>query len=58
MDTPLCRDCRYFEPSDAGGRGLAGYGYCRKADTPDLRARFFPETSDCWLMKNKREARL
>ena len=49
-----CRDCLYYEPSNARGRGLSGYGYCRKAATPELRARFFHEASTCWLIAEKK----
>ena len=51
-----CSDCHYYEPSDAQGRGLPGYGYCRLANTPELRARFFPASSSCWLADAKRQA--
>ncbi|MFN4325216.1 MAG: hypothetical protein ACK4FP_04950 [Azonexus sp.] len=47
-----CRDCLHYLSSDEANKprsGLAGYGYCKAAPSIELRARFFHETSACWL---------
>lgn len=48
-----CRSCLHFLPSQKAAAprpGLLGYGYCKAAPTPALRARFFHESQgDCWV---------
>jgi len=47
-----CRDCLHYLSSEEANKpraGLLGYGYCKAAPTVELRSRFFPETSVCWL---------
>jgi hypothetical protein len=55
-----CRDCIHFLTSaHANQRAvLAGYGYCKAAPDIILRARFFHEQSNCWLVPQRfQEAR-
>lgn len=57
----LCRDCVHYLSSEDPNRprsGLAGYGYCKAGATPELRARFFPETTGrCWLPETRYQER-
>lgn len=50
-----CRDCLHYLPSsEAIQRAvLDGYGYCKVAPTPELRARFFAADGACWLVPNR-----
>ena len=47
-----CRDCHHYLDSAEANKpraGLDGYGYCKAAPSIELRARFFHESSACWL---------
>ncbi len=39
-----CGGCERKAPST-----LAGYGYCRSAPTIETRARFVPDSQECWI---------
>ena len=40
----VCGKCENSKPSP-----LAGYGYCKSAPTLLTRARFVPDTQECWI---------
>ena len=47
-----CRDCQHYLPSAEAYKprpGLEGYGFCKAAPTLERQARFFHESSACWL---------
>ena len=50
-----CKNCVHFLTSaQAAQRAvLDGYGYCKAAPTPELRARFFSDGGNCWLEHNR-----
>lgn len=54
-----CRDCFHFLSSaQAAQRAvLDGYGYCQAAPSVELRARFFPDSGNCWLATNRYQER-
>mgnify|MGYP000942101579 CR=1 FL=1 len=56
-----CRQCQHYHDSTDANKprwGLVGYGYCKAAPSPELRARFFPDTTaPCWLDANQYKER-
>lgn len=54
-----CRACLHYLPSaDAAQRAvLDGYGYCKAASSPELRARFFSADGTCWLVPTRYQER-
>jgi hypothetical protein len=54
-----CRTCQHFVTSEKAAQRavLGGFGYCNAAPSPELRARFFRDDSECWLTPTRYQER-
>lgn len=54
-----CKTCTHFETSSKAAQRavLEGFGYCKAAASPQDRAKFFRDSSGCWLSPVRYHAR-